>query len=84
MLDLTYSQTVFLQNDELRVFASDHIYDIVRIVDRYQPADNTTTYDVYLDFVHEDMKADFRMFKARYIPYLTAANPNGTLKYNYS
>lgn len=84
MLDLTYSQTVFLQNDELRVFASDHIYNIVRIVDRYQPADNTTTYDVYLDFVHEDMKADFRMFKARYIPYLTAANPNGTLKYNYS
>lgn len=84
MLDLTYSQTVFLQNDELRVFASDHIYNIVRIVDRYQSADNTTTYDVYLDFVHEDMKADFRMFKARYIPYLTAANPNGTLKYNYS
>ena len=45
MLDLTYSQTVFLQNDELRCFASDHIYDIVRIVDRYQASDNTTTYD---------------------------------------
>lgn len=84
LLDLTYSQTVFLQNDELRVFASDHIYNIVRIVDRYHAADDSTTYDVYLDFIGSDMDADFRQFKNKYIPYLQSANPGKSLSYNYS
>ncbi len=85
LLDLTYSQTVFLQNDELQVFASDHIYNIVRIVDRYHAADNTTTYDVYLDFIGTDMETDFTMFKNKYIPYLQSGSAAGsTIKYNYS
>ena len=70
LLDLNYYQTIFLQNDELRVFASDYIYDIVRIVDRYHAADDSTTYDVYLDFVGTDPEHDFRQFKNKYMPYL--------------
>lgn len=85
MLDLNYYQTIFLQNDELRVFASDYIYDIVRIVDRYHAADDTTTYDVYLDFVGVDSEHDFKQFKNKYIPYLQSYAKSGeSLKYNYS
>ena len=74
-----------MQNDELQVFASDHIYNIVRIVDRYHPADNTTTYDVYLDFIGTNMNTDFTMFKNKYIPYLQSGSAAGsTIKYNYS
>ncbi|MBQ8510621.1 MAG: ABC transporter permease [Clostridia bacterium] len=83
-LDLNYYQTVFLQNDELQVFASDHIYDIVRIVDRYHAADDTTTYDVYLDLLG-DMQLSFKLFKNKYMPYLQQNLKSGqVLKYNYS
>ena len=85
LLDLNYYQTIFLQNDELRVFASDHIYNIVRIVDRYHAADDTTTYDVYLDFCGVDPDHDFKQFKNKYMPYLQSYMKSGsTLKYNYS
>lgn len=85
LLDLNYYQTIFLQNDELRVFASDYIYDIVRIVDRYHAADDSTTYDVYLDFVGTDPEHDFRQFKNKYMPYLQSyAKEGSALKYNYS
>jgi hypothetical protein len=84
LLDMNYSQTIFLKNDELRVFASDYIYNIVRIVDRYHAADGTTTYDVYLDFIGNDMKIDFKLFKAKYIPYLQSMSMGQTIKYNYS
>ncbi|MCI8387986.1 MAG: ABC transporter permease [Clostridiales bacterium] len=85
LLDLSYSQTVFLQNDEIRVFASDHIYNIVRIVDHYHAADSSTTYDVYIDFIGPNMETDFKMFRKRYIPYLQQGMSSGqTIKYNYS
>ncbi len=84
-LDLNYSQTVFLENDEIRIFASDHIYNVVRVLDRYNPASNTTTYDVYLDFVPEDLDQAMREFTKRYVPYLREDMKAGqTLKYNYS
>ncbi|MBQ2707584.1 MAG: ABC transporter permease [Clostridia bacterium] len=84
-LDLNYSQMVFLHNDEIRIYASDHIYNIVRVVDRYQAADNTTTYDVYLDFLPEDLDAAMKQFKQRYIPYLQEdLKPGQSIKYNYS
>ncbi len=84
-LDLNYSQMVFLRNDELIVFATDHIYNVVRIVDRYHYADNTTTYDVYIDFIGEDMQLSFKSFKNRYLPYLQEdMKPGQALKYNYS
>lgn len=84
-LDMNYTQMIFLRNDELRVFVSDHIYDIVRIVDRYHAADNTTTYDIYLDFVNEDMEEDFAAFKRKYVPYLNRDLDEGdTLRFNYS
>ncbi len=85
LLDLNYYQSIFLQNDEIQIFASDHIYNIVRIVDRYHPGDDTTTYDVYLDFIGVDMEHDFKQFKQKYMPYLQQYMDSGdTLKYNYS
>ena len=85
LLDINYSQMIFLRNDELRVFASDHIYNIVRIIDRYHAADNTTTYDIYLDFISEDMDKGFTDFKRRYVPYLQQDMDEGeTLRFNYS
>ncbi len=84
-LDLNQYQRVFLENDELRVFASDHIYDIVRVVDRYHEDDDTTTYDVYLDFLGSDVKTVFKRFQNKYVPYLQAnLSKNQTLMYNYS
>ncbi|MBE6612609.1 MAG: ABC transporter permease [Ruminococcaceae bacterium] len=84
-LDMNYSQMVFLHNDEIRIYGSDHIYNIVRIVDRYQAADNTTTYDVYMDFLPEDMDYAMKLFTKKYIPYLQEdLKPGQSIKYNYS
>ncbi len=70
LLDLNYDQMFFLENDEIEVFVTDHVFDIVRIKERVSTIDGNTTYDVYINVNNEDKEEGASLFLRKYLGYL--------------
>ncbi len=75
--DMNASQAYFLMNDELTVFKSDHIFDIVKTNENTNYITNEPVYDIYISFTGDDIKASEARFREKYFPELQAIGNEG-------
>lgn len=76
--DLNGYQANFLVNNEIAVFANDYVFEITQINENADYLSNETTYDLYIIFTGDDIKASEERFRARYFPEISALGVEGT------
>lgn len=75
--DLNGYQANMLINNEIAVFSSDHIYEIVRTNENLDYTTNEKTYDIYLYFTGDAKTSEARL-RSRYFPELKSLGAEGT------